>query len=315
MVTVIIPVYNVQQYLARCVDSVLEQSHHDLEIILVDDGSTDASGTLCDQYAARDHRVKVVHKSNGGLSSARNAGLDVMTGSTVTFIDSDDYVHPAYIATLMRHHHLAPIVIGTWQELNEGDTPAPAATIDGDDAQLLSRDEALSRIYYQQDINHSACCKLFDASLFSTLRFPEGMIYEDLAISYDLFKQVDTVVSLHTQPIYYYMHRQGSIINTMTLERTQVLDHLEKIEQEVSTQAPHLLPAVRSRHMSACFNMLRLMPLNDPQWLPTRNRCWEYVKNMRFLCIKDPKVRLKNKIAILLSFFGLNFLLTIINRR
>ena len=92
MVTVIIPVYNVQQYLARCVDSVLEQSHHDLEIILVDDGSTDASGTLCDQYAARDHRVKVVHKSNGGLSSARNAGLDAMTGSTVTFIDSDDYV-------------------------------------------------------------------------------------------------------------------------------------------------------------------------------------------------------------------------------
>ena len=238
-----------------------------------------------------------------------------MTGSTVTFIDSDDYVHPAYIATLMRHHHLAPIVIGTWQELNEGDTPAPAATINGDDAQLLSRDEALSRIYYQQDINHSACCKLFDASLFSTLRFPEGMIYEDLAISYDLFKQVDTVVSLHTQPIYYYMHRQGSIINTMTLERTHVLDHLEKIEQEVTTQAPHLLPAVRSRHMSACFNMLRLMPLNDPQWLPTRNRCWEYVKNMRFLCIKDPKVRLKNKIAILLSFFGLNFLLTFINRR
>lgn len=315
MTSVIIPVYNVQQYLARCVDSVLAQSHRDLEIILVDDGSTDDSGVMCDDYAARDPRVKVVHKSNGGLSSARNAGLDVMTGTSVTFIDSDDYVHPEFVATLLPWlSESTPIVIGTWQELNDGETPAVKTTIDGD-TQELTRDEALSRIYYQQDINHSACCKLFDAKLFGTLRFPEGMLYEDLAISYDLFKQVDKVVNRRTPPIYYYMHRQGSIINTMKLERTHVLDHLEKIEKEVATQAPHLLPAVRSRHMSACFNMLRLMPLDDPQWLPTRDRCWDYIKNMRFLCIKDSKVRLKNKIAIILSFLGLNFLLKFINKR
>ena len=112
-------------------------------------------------------------------------------------------------------------------------------------------------------------------------------------------------------------YNYGSIDQKIELrnEAEKNSKEIEKIEKEVATQAPHLLPAVRSRHMSACFNMLRLMPLNDPQWLPTRNRCWEYVKNMRFLCIKDPKVCLKNKIAILLSFFGLNFLLAIINRR
>ncbi len=314
MVSVIIPVYNVQDYLARCVDSVLAQTHSDLEIILVDDGSTDASGEMCDRYAARDSRIKVIHKDNGGLSSARNAALDVMTGNYVTFVDSDDFIHPDYVLTFMRLKDRAPIIIGTWQELNEGDQPTMISPIFGD-VQTLSRDTAISQIYYQQDINHSVCCKMFNAKLFSTLRFPEGMLYEDLAISYDLFKQVNHVIYAQTPPIYFYMHRDGSIIETMTLERTHVLDHMERIEQQVAKEAPQFLPAVRSRHMSACFNMLRLMPADAPEWQLTKQRCWEYVKNMRNLCIMDKNVRAKNKIAILLSYLGLNFLLRFINKK
>lgn len=314
MVSVIIPVYNVQHYLARCLDSVLAQSYNNLEIIVVDDGSTDASGTMCDDYAARDSRVKVIHKSNGGLSSARNAGLDAMTGDWVTFIDSDDFVHPDYVTTFMRLADKAPVVIGTWQELNEGEQPRIITPIFGDFI-TLSRNEALKRIYYQQDINHSTCCKLFNAKLFSSLRFPEGMLYEDLAVSYDLLGQASEIVVASTPPIYYYVHRPGSIVTTMKLERTHVLDHLDKIEQQVAVNDPQLLPAVRSRHMSACFNMLRLMPAHDPKWQLTKERCWKYIKNMRNLCIKDPNVRLKNKIAITLSYLGLAPLLLIINQK
>lgn len=315
MVTVIIPVYNVQEYLARCINSVLAQTYCDIEVILVDDGSTDDCGNMCDNYAKQDSRIKVIHKKNGGLSSARNAGLDVMTGDYVSFIDSDDFVHPQFIEKLLQAKGSdAQIAIGRWQECNEGETPVVADVMWGDIVSF-TQEEAINDIYYQRQLTHSACSRIFDAHLFEDLRFPEGMLYEDLAISYDLLKKVTKVTYIkHGPPIYYYMHRKGSIINTMTLERTHVLNHLERIEQQVTQDAPHLLPAVRSRHMSACFNMLRLMPAYDPKWQPTKQRCWEYIKNMRLTCIKDKNVRIKNKLACLLSYGGVNFLLLIINK-
>lgn len=314
MVSVIIPVYNVQQYLARCVESVLAQTHRDLEVILVDDGSTDSCGTLCDQYAAQDQRVKVVHKSNGGLSSARNAGLDVMTGERVTFLDADDFIHREFVDKLL--HAMgndADIAVARWQECDEGEKPHVADVL-WSNVISFTRDEAIDEIYYQRRLTHSACSRLFDARLFDGLRFPDGKLYEDLAISYDLLKKVTKVTYVDGPALYYYMHRAGSIITTMKPERTHVLDHLERIEQQVATEAPQHLPAVRSRHMSACFNMLRLMPANDPQWQPTKERCWKYVKSMRFSCIKDRNVRIKNKLACFLSYLGIDLLLIIINK-
>ncbi len=315
MLSVIIPVYNVQDYLARCVDSVLAQTYTDLEIILVDDGSIDESGDMCDEYATGNERIRVVHKPNGGLSDARNAGLDVARGDYVTFIDADDYVHPQFAELLMNTIATtgAQIAACTWQELNEGSTPRKVKT-HKPACIIYTQEGAIKSVFYQQRLNHSACSRIFETRLFNELRFPEGALYEDLAIIYPLLKMVDKV-ALIKAPMYYYMHRPGSIISTMSLRRTQVLDHLEALEQQVAVEAPQYLPAVRSRHMSACFNMLRLMPANDPKWQPTKQRCWQYVKNMRNLCIKDWNVRLKNKAAILLSYLGIGFLMWAINKK
>lgn len=313
MVSIIIPVYNVQDYLARCVDSVLTQTYTDLEIILVDDGSIDISGDICDEYALHDARVRVIHKENGGLSDARNAGLDVARGNYVAFIDADDYVHPSFVELLLKtiNETGAQIAVSTWQELKDGDKPRKVKT-KRPRCTILTQEEAISSVFYQKKLNHSACSRIFETQLFNNLRFPEGMLYEDLAIIYPLFCKVEKVALINT-PMYYYMHRQGSIITTMSLRRTHVLDHIERIEEQVTDEAPQYLPAVRSRHLSACFNMLRLMPVDDPKWQATKERCWDYIKNMRFLCIKDSKVRLKNKIACLLSYFGVDFLIKIIN--
>ena len=313
-VSVIIPVYNVQDYLARCIDSVVTQTHSNLEILLVDDGSTDLSAKMCDDYARHDRRITVIHKDNGGLSDARNAALDVMTGDYITFVDADDYVHPRFVELLLNAISTtgAPIAIAHWQELNDGDTPR---NIHGVDSQptIFTRDEALKSIFYQQQLNHSACSRIFKASIFNDVRFPKGMLYEDLAVILPIMKQVESVALI--QPAtYYYMRRTGSITHTVSLRRTHVLDILDNIESQVADTMPHLLPAVRSRHMSACFNMLRIMPTADPQWQATKQRCWEYTKKMRFLCIIDKNVRLKNKIAILLSYLGVNILTAIINQ-
>lgn len=313
MVSIIIPVYNVQDYLARCVDSVLTQTYTDLEIILVDDGSIDISGDICDEYALHDARVRVIHKENGGLSDARNAGLDVARGNYVAFIDADDYVHPSFVELLLKtiNETGAQIAVSTWQELKDGDKPRKVKT-KRPRCTILTQEEAISSVFYQKKLNHSACSRIFETQLFNNLRFPEGMLYEDLAIIYPLLCKVEKVALINT-PMYYYMHRQGSIITTMSLRRTHVLDHIERIEEQVTDEAPQYLPAVRSRHLSASFNMLRLMPVDDPKWQATKERCWDYIKNMRFLCIKDSKVRLKNKIACLLSYFGVDFLIKIIN--
>lgn len=313
MVSIIIPVYNVQDYLARCVDSVLTQTYTDLEIILVDDGSIDISGDICDEYALHDARVRVIHKENGGLSDARNAGLDEARGNYVAFIDADDYVDPSFVELLLKtiNETGAQIAVSTWQELKDGDKPRKVKT-KRPRCTILTQEEAISSVFYQKKLNHSACSRIFETQLFNNLRFPEGMLYEDLAIIYPLLCKVEKVALINT-PMYYYMHRQGSIITTMSLRRTHVLDHIERIEEQVTDEAPQYLPAVRSRHLSACFNMLRLMPVDDPKWQATKERCWDYIKNMRFLCIKDSKVRLKNKIACLLSYFGVDFLIKIIN--
>ncbi len=315
MVSVIIPIYNVQDYLARCIDSVLAQNYKDLEIILVDDGSHDTSGDICDEYDLKYRHVRVIHKTNGGLSDARNAGLEVAQGKYVTFIDGDDYVHPRFVEALINTIETtgAQIAACTWQELKDGDTPREVI-FDKASCRIFSQEEAINTVFYQGELNHSACSRIFEKQLFDDLRFHEGVLYEDLAIIYPLLRKVEKVALLKA-PMYYYMHRAGSILTTISLRRTQVLDHLEALEQQVAKEAPQYLPAVRSRHLSACFNMLRLMPFRDPKWQPTKQRAWDYIKKMRFSCIKDKNVRFKNKIAILLSYFGLNVLTFIINKR
>ncbi|MBO4723020.1 MAG: glycosyltransferase [Muribaculaceae bacterium] len=315
MLSVIIPIYNVQDYLARCIDSVLAQTYTDLEIILVDDGSLDTSGDICDEYDIDHRNIRVIHKVNGGLSDARNAGLEVAQGKYVTFIDGDDYVHPRFVEELMRtiEQTSAQIAACTWQELKDGDTPHEV-NLEKASCKIFSQEEAINTVFYQGELNHSACSRIFEKQLFDDLRFTEGVLYEDLAIIYPLLRKVEKVALLKA-PMYYYMHRTGSILTTMSLRRTHVLDHLEELEQQVSSEDPQYLPAVRSRHLSACFNMLRLMPARDPKWQPTKQRVWDYIKKMRSSCIKDRNVRFKNKIAILLSYFGVNALTFIINKK
>ena len=221
LISIIVPVYNVRPYLEEALDSVLCQSYGKLEIILVDDGSADGSGEVCDSYAKRDARVIVLHQENRGLSAARNAGLDRMTGEAVAFLDPDDAYDPCYIEAMwhaMRGERADMVVCkytvhSTVEKLSrKGGERADPPIGPG----LYDRLAAL-RALADGTINVSVWNKLYRRRLWTDLRFPEGHVYEDIDTTYRVVGRCDVVYALD-QPLYLHRKRPGSITDTISSE-------------------------------------------------------------------------------------------------
>lgn len=300
LVSVIVPVYNVERYLPQCLQSIVEQTYSHLEIILVDDGSTDGSPAICDEWAERDPRIRVTHQQNGGLSQARNTALDVMNGDYVTMVDGDDHVDSTFVETLLRclTEHNADIAVCEWNMYRDGKTPKSAKP-QHTDVIVYSRKEAINAVFYQDTLTNSACSRLYNSRLWKDIRFPKGMLYEDLAVVYHVL-QLTTKVVFCPQVLYFYLQRAESITGTFTDDRTHVLDILDELENAIE---PQYKKAVQSRRLSAHFNILLLCP-KGKEYDHVRNRCWKCIKQLRWNGLTDPNVRMKNKIGILCSYLG-----------
>lgn len=215
LVSIIVPVYNVASYLRRCVESLLLQSYNRIEIILIDDGSTDSCPEICDEYLEKDNRVKVIHKKNGGLSSARNAGIEISKGLFLSFVDSDDVVHPKFIERLVRAVEQTGKKMSVCLFSHFSDETPPCFVDKEVAPKPMSADKAISLYCELTPIRSTAliscCTKLYAKSLFETLRFPEGKIYEDGLISYKLIDDAGGV-ALVDDPLYGYYMRQNSIM-------------------------------------------------------------------------------------------------------
>lgn len=214
-ISVIVPVYNVEKYLEKCVDSLINQSYKNLEIILVDDGATDSSGTLCDKLQKKDERIKVIHKVNGGLSDARNAGLDIATGEYIAFLDSDDYVHKdlySSLYTLMKDNDCDLGICNYVYVDEEGNSIAPVSDTLKDE--VINRDEVIDKLMTKLNFYYvTAWNKLYKKSVLDNIRFPKGKIHEDEYVAHYVLAASNKVVT--TSNVYiYYVQRQGSITNT-----------------------------------------------------------------------------------------------------
>ena len=208
-VSVIIPVYKVEKYLRKCVDSVINQTYKNLEIWLVDDGSPDNCPAICDEYAANDSRIKVIHKKNGGLSDARNAALDVMTGKYVTFVDSDDYISKDAIQTMydVLKEYNTDISLGNMQSVSENGNITSNCSF-SDDEKVLCGDD----IYLTLN-RPNAPSKLYKANVFDDIRFPLGRLYEDVFTWHKILAKVNRI-ALTGKVSYYYLVRSGSIMHS-----------------------------------------------------------------------------------------------------
>lgn len=227
--SIIIPVYNVEQYLQNCVQSVLTQTYQDLQVILVNDGSTDSSGILCDQLAQQDSRIQVVHKVNGGLSDARNAGLKVATGDYVAFLDSDDvYLLNDGIAQLMAVARAEQPDVLLFQAVDiYPHRQSARKAYDADYLATHTGTEVFHQLVRTQSFNMSACFQLIRRDLLEEhqIYFEKGLLSEDVDWSLRLWRYVNKVRAINL-PLYGYQHREGSITTTYTIRNLRSYEHI-----------------------------------------------------------------------------------------
>ena len=206
LVSVIVPCYKVEQYLPNCIESVLNQSYHNWELILVDDGSPDNCGAICDQFALKEKRIKVIHKPNGGLSSARNAGLDIIQGAYVSFLDSDDFWHTDYLQMMMKHVIEVGAEIVQCGFLRGTETVFPHISMD-EKAQFYDN----HTVFTQQAAKIIMCGKFYNFCLFVYVRMLVLLINEDDWTTWKLYYKAQKIV-VSNLPLYYYTHNPNSIM-------------------------------------------------------------------------------------------------------
>jgi len=264
LVTVIMPVYNVEQYLDKAVQSAVDQTYRNLEIILVDDGSADRSGEMCDIWQKKDSRIRVIHKKNGGLSDARNAALDVCKGEYILFLDSDDYISADYVELMLRDavRFDADIVEATLYHVYNGS-------------------ESCFRFYNEPTVldtartieyelggaggggSISSCTKLFKREIFSSYRYQVGKLYEDLYAIVDLLIMAKVFV-VEPDARYYYVHRSDSITTNHFTERSlQYIDAAEYNHRVVSEKYPEAAGATVFRIDYCTLKIIDLILLDD----------------------------------------------------
>ena len=261
LISVIVPVYKVEQYLHRCVNSIMNQTYKNLEIILVDDGSPDKCGEMCDEFAKKDSRIRVFHKENGGQSSARNLGLDNMTGEYVGFVDSDDWIEPnmyEHLYELILQNNAQIAECGLQCDYANGKTlytnkQYPACT----DIELFSKCDALRELTFAEKITNSPCDKLFCRYIFDNIRMRVGTVYEDFEMMPHCIEKAEFVV-YDPLPLYHYiMTEQSTTRGTFKKSRFIEAQISRNIVEYYKANYPELYHYVLARHIEICLNLIQ----------------------------------------------------------
>ncbi len=255
MISVIVPVYNVAPYLPRCIDSILAQSFGDFELLLIDDGSTDASGAICDEYARKDKRIKVFHKESGGPSAARNYGMEHARGDYIGFIDSDDYVGTDYLKILFEMMQGDNIAISQIRVVSTA-SETMKFTASEDRRLVFDAKEEFKAMMLARDFGVSANGKLYRREVFDGHSFPVGKVYEDLdTVPYLIEAGKNYAYSSSVQ--YYYYQRQGSIMHSISpIKIDHWLEGIDKLYKFCSATHPELVDCVLCRFVNFAFSTI-----------------------------------------------------------
>lgn len=306
MISVIVAVYKVEQYLDKCVQSILAQTYKDFELILVDDGSPDNCPKMCDDYKNQDSRVRVLHKKNGGLSDARNAGTAVAKGDYITYIDSDDYVSGDYLKTLISliKDNNADIAVTGIELFSEGKEPFKGSS---SKVYIYSKEEALEKMFYQDTLDTSACAMLLPIGIAKNYPFPLGKYHEDEFNTYKFYSAVNKV-AVTTCKQYFYLQRTGSIMHVFGKSSMDELDAADELVFFCKESYPQLVCAAESKKFSDYCQVL--LSNNDiKQDYPQEYaRITDYLKTKRLQILLDKRCRRKNRMAAFVLLMGVEML-------
>ncbi len=291
LISIIIPVYNVKDYLEKCLHSVCGQTYRNLEIIVVDDGSTDGSGEICDRFAQTDSRIKVIHQLNSGQSCARNKGLSIAQGKYIGFVDSDDWVEPdmyEFLCRLLEDNDADISVCAHYIER----TATTEVRYSSGMLTSFSGAEAVRAVIDDKRVRNYLWDKLYKRELFDEIRFPEGQIFEDMAVSYRILHKAHRVV-MQDCPKYHYLQREGS--TTLTKQYDSRKDHLwflRMYEQAKFAQENNIWDEVPRYVHKSGMRVLRKMLLLPPSPSTDAIIADVLAKMREFGCVGWPQVKL-----------------------
>lgn len=296
-ISVIVPVYKVEPYLRQCVDSILGQTFRNFELILVDDGSPDGCPAICDEYAQHDSRVRVIHKENGGLSSARNAGLDVARGEYIAFVDSDDWIDPNYLEHLLfalQSDH-ADMAMCSVEKFWDNPQRIEQYLLS---RELLSHDSAISLMTMGIWYHMIACNKLYRKPLFSDIRFPVGYLHEDEAVIHRILAKCQ-LVAIVKEPVYHYRQNANSIMHqSFQIQKSDKLSALsDRIVLAFHKKWSEVFSVTSSKYVMMFFDMYFCFPKADDNIIYFL-RMEDSLKKALPYILRSPSVSLRHKIYL-----------------
>lgn len=304
VISIIVPVYNVEKYLDRCIKSILEQTFKDFELILIDDGSTDGSGKMCDEYLKMDSRIKVVHKENGGQGSARNVGIEMASGEYIGFVDSDDYIDADMYELLYNNlvkENADMSICGEWHCYKD----KPPKKNKPYYAVLNTEDTV--RLYLEIPyFSVGPCDKLYKKIIFDEIRYPVNKSYEDLAVIFEIIFKCRKIVITFEQKYYYY-HRENSTTTCRSAARHfDYIEEGEKVYNLITSHYPYMRKMALGKICVICHQVLSRVIISDDEdmFIDKENEIIRFLRRNILNILFAPKLSVKTKMLSIILFFN-----------
>ncbi|VYS80696.1 glycosyltransferase [Campylobacter ureolyticus] len=306
LISIVVPVYNVEKYLKKCIQSIVDQTYKNLEIILVDDGSSDNSGKICDEFAQKDNRIKVIHKINGGQADARNKALDIMNGEWVSFVDSDDFVSPYYIENL---HYLiskydVDIAITSFVRFYNENTKLSSSKISNQEVLLHNPDEAVKNMLYGKYYSVSPWSKIYKKDLFYNNRFTKGKIYEDFELMPIITSQSKKVAFCDVIDYFYYCRQNSTTKSDFSQKNMQGYEALDSLDRYFSNNLSikNVLKDIRALSPLTDLPKIKISSDNERVLFDEVSKNINHKRLFILLFSKNINLKLKIKIIFFICF-------------
>lgn len=318
LISVVVPIYKVEKYLKKCIDSILFQTYKNIEIILVEDGSPDNCGIICDEYAKKDKRVKVIHKQNGGLSDARNFGIDLAKGEYIIFVDSDDYIDRNMCRILLNYakKYDADIVSCNFKEVYVNNLEKINKQCINKKLEIVSNIETLYKYFLKNTTDMVVVWnKLYKKSIFfdkKNIRFPKGKLHEDMYTTYKLYYYASKIVFID-DILYYYFRHENSI--TGSISKKNLLDEIDAIIEHYEFFKDKKIDLKYMTQIKCIDSYMEFLKIRNKMMLNDKilnDKMIDLKKCILFNkkdVLKNPYMNLKKYIKYLLIYFNIKYIL------